>query len=42
MLTELALLLMAETVTIMTADRITPPATPSAQIETVAVRISSP
>ncbi len=42
MLTELSLLVLAETVTIMTADRIAPPATPSPQIETIAVRISSP
>ena len=41
MLSELTLLVLAETVTIMTADRIAPPATPSPQIETVAVRISS-
>src|SRR5688500_4977597 len=42
MLTELSLLVLAETVTIMTADRIAPSATASPQIETVAVRISSP
>ena len=42
MLTELALVLPAETVTITTADRIARPATPTPQIETIAVRISSP
>ena len=42
MLTEITLLLLAETVTITTADRIARPASPSPQIETIAVRISSP